>query len=155
MSTCRKFPFMRIGSFVSDCVASQWNKIRPSVSFAIRARRSMGKTTPVSLLACMTVTKSVSSSNARTYSSKSRLPWRSTPRKVTSQPSRAISRQTSITAACSTLVAMMRRRPGTALTVPPSRLFQQVFPFRDRVWTRKSGKNKNFPKNFFAPIFSV
>ena len=40
-------------SLPTDCVASVWKTIAGSVSLAIRESCSMGKITPVSLLACM------------------------------------------------------------------------------------------------------
>ena len=70
----------------------------------------MGKTTPVSLLACMMLTSSVSGRRARTNWPISRLPSRSTSSQVTRQPSRSRSLQTSSTAGCSTEVVMMCRR---------------------------------------------
>ena len=62
----------------------------------------------------MIVTSSVSGRKARMNSPKSRLPSRSTPRKVTSQPSRASSLHTPSTAGCSTAVVMTWRRLGLA-----------------------------------------
>ena len=84
----------------------------------IRESRETGKITPVSLFACMMLTKRVSGRRARTNSSKSSSPWSSTPRNVTSQPLRCRSLHTSSTAGCSTAVVMMWRRCGLAFAVP-------------------------------------
>ena len=89
-----------------------------SVSLTMRDSWSMGNTTPVSLLACMIDTSRVSGESARMNPGMSRLPFRSTSTYVTRQPFRSISRQTSSTAGCSTVVVMICFRFGLARTTP-------------------------------------
>ena len=84
MSTLRKPPLRSMGSLPTDCVASVWKRMDGSVSLVSRESSSMGKITPVSLLACMIVTSSVSGVSARTKSRTSSCPLRSTGRNVTS-----------------------------------------------------------------------
>jgi hypothetical protein len=49
-----------MGSLPTDWVASVWNTIPGSVSLVRRESSSTGKITPVSLLACITLTSRVS-----------------------------------------------------------------------------------------------
>jgi hypothetical protein len=102
--------FREMGSLPTACTASVW-KIAP-LALASLAISSTGKTTPVSLLAHMTLTMAVSSRMASAAWLKSRLPWRSTGRKVTSKPRPARFWQKLSTAGCSTRVVTMWRLLG-------------------------------------------
>ncbi len=83
----------------TDWAASQWK--RTPAARVMRASSSMGWTTPVSLLACITETSTVSGRSAARSRSGSSRPSRSTSRSVTSKPSRSSARSESSTALCS------------------------------------------------------
>ena len=104
--------FMFIGIFPTACTASTWN--RALCSFTRNPICSIGKTTPVSLLAYIIVTRAVFPVSEADSSSRSNCPWRFTERYVTLYPWVSNCLQTLSTAGCSTWVVMMCRFSGCA-----------------------------------------
>ncbi len=91
----------RVGILPTDCAASVWK--RTPYSCAIAAHSAMGWIVPVSLLACMMVTSTVSLLIARRRSSGSTSPVPSTGSHVSRAPRRSRNRSGATMAGCSAL----------------------------------------------------
>ena len=105
-----------MGSLPTDCVASVWKTIAGSVSLVIRESCSTGKMTPVSLLACMMVTSSVSRPQRADEVADVEVAAGRRPA-GTSRRSRCARGPCTLpsTAGCSTAVVMTWRRSGIGL----------------------------------------
>ena len=106
----------RSGTLPSACAASVCSST--SRSRVIAPIASSGCSTPISLLAAMTLTRIVPGVIASRSASRSTSPSASTPRTVTRRPSRSSRRQVSSTARCSVATVMtwspLSRRAATA-----------------------------------------